>query len=205
METFKNDQKEYDVMKSAFGISRAIKRRPFKAEHILPPGMERTLMTIAKNDGASSGELCEILDVRPSSLSEIADKMAQRGLVEKKDAAEDRRVTRICLTELGKATADQIEKSRNDAISALTACFTEDEAKQFCILADKLAAHLRSLGEGDEEGPCGPGPFGGPAPFGGPGHCGHGPGGSQGPGKHCHARHFMPMPCGPWHHRHKFR
>ena len=142
METFKNDQKEYDVMKSAFGISRAIKRRPFKAEHILPPGMERTLMTIAKNDGASSGELCEILDVRPSSLSEIADKMAQRGLVEKKDAAEDRRVTRICLTELGKATADQIEKSRNDAISALTACFTEDEAKQFCILADKLAAHL---------------------------------------------------------------
>ena len=145
MDIKNNDQKEYDVMKSAFGISRAIKRRAFKAEHILPPGMERTLMTIAKNDGVSSGELCEILDVRPSSLSEIADKMAQRGLVEKKDGAEDKRVTRICLTELGKATAEQIEKRRSDAIAALTACFTEDEAKQFCELADRFAEHLCSL------------------------------------------------------------
>lgn len=205
MDTIKNTENEYDVMRSAFGISRAIKRRAFKAEHILPPGMERTLMTIAKNDGVSSGELCEILDVRPSSLSEIADKMAQRGLVEKKDGAEDKRVTRICLTELGKATAEQVEKRRSDAIAALTACFTEDEAKQFCILADKFAEHLCSLSEGQQPGA--PGRLG-------PDKCGHG-----GPmGGHCgpHGPHFWrcghrPGPFGPGHcghgshHRPKFR
>ena len=201
MDTFNNTEKEFDVMRSAFGIARALKRSPHRAPHILPPGMERTLMTVAANDGISSGELCEILDVRPSSLSEITDKLAERGLMEKKDSETDKRITLICLTELGKAQAEQIAKTRNDAIAELSACFTEDEAKMFCELADKLSEHLKGLSGGDEHpegfGPHGPhghhgphGPFGGhgphgphcmhpghgfgpqPGPF-GPGHCGH--------------------------------
>ena len=209
MDTIKNTEKEYDVMRSAFGIGRALKRWPLRAPHILPPGVERTLMVIAENDGLSSGDLCEILDVRPSSLSEITDKMAQRGLLEKKDSAEDKRVTRIFLTELGKAQAEQIKSSRDEAINALTSCFTEDEAKQFCELADKLAEHLKNLHEG-EDGPehC----------HQGPGHCGprghHGPhgghGGFGGPGMRCRAWHFAPMPFGPapfgpCHHGPRFR
>lgn len=202
MDTIKNTEKEYDVMKSAFGISRALKRRPPHAPHTLPPGMERTLMVIAANDGLSSGELCELLDVRPSSLSEITDKMAARGLVEKKDSESDKRVTVVCLTELGKAQAEQIETSRSEAIAALSACFTEEEAKQFCELADKLAEHLTGLSESE----------GGPGHcHKGPGHChkgaGHhgGHGGFGGPGKHCRARHFAPAPFGPGCHRHMFR
>ncbi len=208
MDTFNNTEKEYDVIKSAFGIARALKRRPHRAAHILPPGMERTLMTVAKNDGISSGELCEILDVRPSSLSEIANKMAERGLIEKKDAETDKRITLICLTELGKAQAEQIAKTRTEAVEALSACFTEDEAKMFCELADKLSEHLKGLSEGEER-PEGFGPHGhhGPhGPFGGPG-CGpvHGPFGGRGM-----PRHFWPGHCGGHmhfrrHHRHLFR
>ena len=192
-----DNEKNYDVMRSAFGIARALKRRPPHAPHALHPGMERTLMEIAKNDGISSGELCEILDVRPSSLSEMADKMAERGLIEKKDAEEDKRITKIWRTELGKAQAEQIEKSRTEAIAALTSCFTEEEAKQFCELADKLAEHLKSLSEGEEKpegfGPHGPHGHFGPGPFGGPGH--HMP------------RPFWPGHCGgPMHcHRHHHR
>ena len=211
MDTIKNTEKEYDVMRSAFGIARALKRGPHRAPHMLPPGVERTLMVIAANDGLSSGDLCEILDVRPSSLSEITDKMVQRGLLEKKESAEDKRVTKIFLTELGKAQAEQIETSRTEAINALTSCFTEDEAKQFCELADKLAEHLKSLSEGEGED--------GPEGFRkGPGHCGphghHGPhgghGGFGGPGMHCRAWHFAPKPFGPapfgpCHHGPRFR
>lgn len=203
MDNIKNAEKEYDVMRSAFGIARALKRRPPHAPHTLPPGMERTLMTVAKSDGLSSGELCELLDVRPSSLSEITDKMVQRGLLEKKDSDRDKRITVICLTELGKAQAEQIEASRSEAIAALSSCFTEDEARQFCELADKLSEHLKSLSEG-EDGPghCNKGH--------GHGGCGHhkghgGPGGFGGPGMHCRARHLAPLPFGHCHHRHMFR
>ena len=192
MDTFNNTEKEYDVIRSAFGIARALKRRPHRAAHILPPSMERTLMTVARNDGISSGELCEILDVRPSSLSEIANKMAERGLIEKKDAETDKRITLICLTELGKAQAEQIAKTRTEAVEALSACFTEDEAKMFCELADKLSEHLKSLSEEDgENGPEGLGPrkgYGHHGPHGHAGGYGHG------------TRHFMPGNCtGPMH------
>ena len=78
----KEIRSEYNVIRSAFGLARALKRRPPEMHHDIPPAAERALTVIAKNDGLSSGELCEILDVRPSSVSELADKMAARGKIE---------------------------------------------------------------------------------------------------------------------------
>ena len=154
---------ENNVMRSAFGLARAMKRRPARREHLLHPAAEHTLMIIAENDGLSSGELCELLDVRPSSLSEMMEKMAARGFVEKTDDEADRRITRISLTELGKAQAEQIAKTRRQAVSEFSACFTEEEAAQFCALADKLSAHLKELAAADpqqSEEPCPGGPHG---------------------------------------------
>ena len=178
MRSINEKEKETNVMMAAFGLARAIKRRPPRMEHALHPAAEHTLMVIAENDGLSSGELCELLDVRPSSVSEIADKMAARGFVEKKDDETDKRVTRIFLTELGKAQAKQIADTMQQALDEFSACFTEEEAAQFCALANKLSAHLKELAAEDPEGSgCGchkghHGPAGG---------CHRGPHGHHGP------------------------
>ncbi|MBQ2311955.1 MAG: MarR family transcriptional regulator [Firmicutes bacterium] len=178
MRSINEKEKETNVMMAAFGLARAIKRRPPRMEHALHPAAEHTLMVIAENDGLSSGELCELLDVRPSSVSEIADKMAARGFVEKKDDETDKRVTRIFLTELGQAQAKQIADTRQQALDEFSACFTEEEAAQFCALANKLSAHLKELAAEDPEGSgCGchkghHGPAGG---------CHRGPHGHHGP------------------------
>ena len=42
--------KETNVMMAAFGLARAIKRRPPRMEHALHPAAEHTLMVIAEND-----------------------------------------------------------------------------------------------------------------------------------------------------------
>ena len=88
------------VIESAFGLARAIRRGPRHMEHDLPLPVERTLAVISANDGLSSGELCELLDMRPSSVSELTDKMTERGLIEKSQDESDKRVSRIFLTEL---------------------------------------------------------------------------------------------------------
>ena len=205
-------EKENNVMLAAFGLARAMKRRPPRMEHAMHPAAEHTLMIIAENDGLSSGQLCELLDVRPSSVSELADKMAARGLVEKKDDEADKRITRIYLTELGKAQAEQIAQSRQQILDDFSACFTEDEARQFCALANKLSAHLKERAGGESEDFKGPhchGPHHGGPGFGphhggphhggpefGPHHGGPGFGPApEGPeGGCCRGRHFRPEP-----------
>ena len=176
-----------NVLESTFGLARALRRGPRHMERTLPPAVERTLMVISGNDGLSAGELSELLDMRPSSVSELSDRMAARGLVEKKADEADKRVNRIFLTELGKAQVGRIAEVRTEALNSFSACFTDEEAAKFCELADKLAAHLNENAEG--EGCCGHhGPHKGPhGCCGEHGHMHHGPHG------HGHCLHRHPM------------
>ena len=172
-----NTEIRKNVIDSAFALARAMRRGPRHTEHQLPPAMERTLMVISENDGLSSGELCQLLDVRPSSASELTDRMSEKGLLEKQPDEADKRVSKIFLTELGKAQAARLAELRSEAVSAFSACFTDEEAIQFCTLAYKLAAHLNQ--NADEES-CRKGPEGR-----GHGHCcGRGPHGRHGHGMH---------------------
>ena len=178
-----------NVLESAFGLARAMRRGPRPMQPTLPPALERTLMVISENDGISSGELCELLDMRPSSVSELSDRMANRGLVEKKADEADKRVSRIYLTELGKAQVARVAEVRTEALNSFSACFTDEEAAQFCELAGKLAAHLNENAGDGPEGPC-CGPHRGPH-----GHGPHGPEGCGHHGPHAHGPHG-PEGCG---------
>ena len=170
-----------NTIKSAFTLARSLKRRPNPEEHHFPMGVERTLTVINGNDGLSSRDLGEALDIRPSSVTELVNRLQEAGLVTRKEDEADKRVSRISLTEKGKEEAEFILNRRSQFVENFSACFTEEEARQFCELADKLSAHLRSQnGEENEDsegrkcchrGPKGHGP-----------HFGHGPG--FGPGMH---------------------
>ena len=130
------------VIESTFKLIRATKRRPHRGEHEFPPTVSHLLRILKDNDGASSRELCEYLDIRPSSMSELLARMEEHGLVERKTAEDDKRVTCVFLTEKGNDAATQIAERRAQAEAEFSACFTEEEKLQFCALADKLANHL---------------------------------------------------------------
>ena len=161
-----------EVIKSTLKLARAMRRRPPKGNHEFPPPVARTLSVLADNDGATSRELCEILDVRPSSLSELLGKMEEHGLVTRQTSEEDKRAAKVLLTGEGKTAAANLKENMEKHAAEFSACFTDEEAAQFCTLADKLSAHLEATAaEGPDfpHGHCGPG-FG-------PGRgCGRGPG-----------------------------
>ena len=175
-----------DVMRSTLKLMRSMRRRPPRGEHQFPPAVERMLMTLSDNEGATSRDLCEILDVRPSSLSELLGKMEEKGLVSRQISEEDKRAAIVTLTEEGAAAAAAIRANFEQKAAEFSACFTDEEAAKFCELSDKLAAHLESLP--GEEGHEGEGPF---CHHRGPGFgpCGpHGHHGHHGP-HGCHGHH----------------
>ena len=172
-------EKRNDVTKSILKLMRAMRRRPMH-EHEFPPAVGRMLMTLREHDGAAPAELCEVMDVRPSSMSELLGRMEENSLVTRVSDEADRRATKVFLSEGGKEAVGRIETRFNEENAKLAACFTEEEAAEFCALCDKLSAHLETMpGSGEHpHGPCG--------------H--HGPHGRHGHHGGPHGPHGRPMP-----------
>lgn len=158
--------KETDVILSILKLSRAMRRCPppppgprpegpegpegrgpfgKPGKPPFPPALGRLLACVAENPGVSSRDLCEFLDVRPSSLSEILTRAESEGWITRAVSEEDRRMQRVNLSEKGRTLIDAMEEARQKDAERKTACFTEEEKAQFCALCNKLSEHMESL------------------------------------------------------------
>ena len=110
-----------------------------------PPAVGRLLACVAENPNVSSRDLCEILDVRPSSLSEMLARAESEGWITRAADEADRRVQRIDLSPKGRSFVEKMEAAREEDYRRKTSCFTEEEQAQFCALCNRLSDHLESL------------------------------------------------------------
>ena len=135
-----------DVILAYLKLSRAMRRcSPERKDLPFPPAVGRLLECAAANPGVSSRELCEALDLRPSSLSEILVRAENDGLLCRTVDENDRRVQRVSLTPGGSAVVADMEKVRNEDAKKKTSCLTEEEKKQFCSLCNRLSEHIEKL------------------------------------------------------------
>ncbi|MBR3430524.1 MAG: MarR family transcriptional regulator [Clostridia bacterium] len=148
---------ENDVILASLKLFRAMRRcppppmdpppaEPFgRPERPCAPAVGRLLACIDESPNVSSRDLCELLDLRPSSLSEILNRAESEGWILRSVDEEDRRIQRVELSPKGKAFVDEMEAARRQDLDRKSACFTEQEKAQFCALCDKLRVHLESL------------------------------------------------------------
>ena len=142
----KPEDKPDDVILASLRLSRALRRcAPEQKSEPFPPAVGRLLTCVGKNSGVSSRELCELLDLRPSSLSEILSRGEAAGFMTRTADENDRRIQHISLSEKGREILGRIEMEREDAYRKRISCFTEEEARQFCELSSRLTAHLESF------------------------------------------------------------
>ena len=135
-----------DVILASLKLARAMRRcPPERREYPFPPAIGRLLECAAKNPGVSSRELCEFLDLRPSSLSEMLSRAEADGLLTRTADEADRRVQRISLTEKGRKAVTEMETARDLDARRRVSCLTEEEKEQFCRLCDKLSEHMERL------------------------------------------------------------
>ena len=138
--------RDSDVILASLKLARAMRRcPPERNEFPFPPAIGRLLECAAKNPGVSSRELCEFLDLRPSSLSEMLARAEADGLLARTADEADKRTQRITLTEKGSRLISELKAARDEEARKKTSCLTEEEKKQFCELCDRLSEHIERL------------------------------------------------------------
>ena len=140
------DDKNMKTLFSVLRMSRALKRcPPDLGERPFPPAVGRMLHCVQMNPGVSSRELCELLDLRPSSLSEMLTRGEEEGLLIRSADEEDRRVRHIRLSERGETLLGGMAEAQKNDAARKTACFSEEEKEKLAELCDRLSEHLEKL------------------------------------------------------------
>jgi DNA-binding MarR family transcriptional regulator len=97
-------------------------------------GQEMLLMQLGIGDGLTQSELAEEICVQPATLTRSLDRLSRSGLVERRVDAVDQRVSRVYLTEAGRALGQSIEQ-----------VWDELEALSFAKLTGEERVLLRRL------------------------------------------------------------
>lgn len=139
---------------------------------LLHPGQGRLLYQILEKEPIGQKDLAFLLDIRPSSLSELLKKLEGKGLIARTLDENDKRNMVITLTEEGKALVQRAAQSRETLEAKIFDPLSEEELLQLSSLLGKLTdswqATLEEDGEsgepphrGPHRGPCeGSGPHG---------------------------------------------
>ena len=125
-------------------------RATFEGEHVermaalgaktkLAPGVIKTLMRLAKEDGVSMGEMARGIGVDPSYITALVDDLDSRGLARREPAPYDRRVKIIVLTAAGRRLAQEIDAVLSVPPAAL-ASLSSAELRQLRDLLGKVLA-----------------------------------------------------------------
>ena len=117
-------------------------------EHGMPRpgflGRERVLtVLLEKEEGMHQKDILQRMHIHPSSLSELIDKLESDRYVERTVDPEDRRATRITLTEKGKARAYEVSDERRQHVSEMFSALSEEEKKQLLVLLDKILSSTK--------------------------------------------------------------
>lgn len=141
-------------------------------------GQHRALVVLAKEGTLTQSQLAEILDIRPSSMTELLSKLEDRGLITRAADEDDKRVTNVSITDDGRKIIENDDDSADKMLDTLFTGLSDDEVTELSQLFDKLNASLKDKLPDREFGPHG---FGGHhhgfhhGPFGGPHRGFHGP------------------------------
>ncbi len=101
------------------------------------------LFALLRQDGALSTELAGQLDIAPSAMTGLADRMLRGGLLERRVDEQDRRINRIWLTAHGREVALTAQGELGPLNQSLTEGFSDDE---MAVVSRWLAAVAERFG-----------------------------------------------------------
>jgi DNA-binding MarR family transcriptional regulator len=109
----------------------------------LTPPLAGILRAISGAEGMSQKALGERLGIVPSRLVELLDELDRRGLVERRDDENDRRVYALYLTKKGGVTLEAVGRIAREHQETLLAALTSSELELLTSLLAKVADEQR--------------------------------------------------------------
>lgn len=105
-------------------------------------GQEGVVLLLAAEDGLTTGHLAQKLGVKAPTMTRTIGRMEAQGFLERKGSDTDARMTRVYLTEVGKATVERITAANAAAEQMATTGMSGKEVK---LLLKLLASMDRNL------------------------------------------------------------
>jgi DNA-binding MarR family transcriptional regulator len=133
-----------------------LRRIAFEGEHVermaaigmrlkLSPGVIKTLVRLAREDGVSMGEMARGIGCDPSYITALVDDLDERGLARREPSPDDRRVKIIVLTDAGRELAAQMDAVLSVPPAAFAA-LSAPELRQLRDLLDKVLGAAEGSG-----------------------------------------------------------
>jgi DNA-binding MarR family transcriptional regulator len=114
------------------------------SERLAPLGLEPrhagVLFRLAANEGLSQQAIGELIGLNPTRMVFLVDELEQRGLIERRRNAADRRSYALYLTAQGREKLREVQASGSRHQDEIGGSLTRDERVQLTSLLRKLAA-----------------------------------------------------------------
>jgi len=145
-----------DVVENARHMARLLKRagepRPgpgFRRLRELNLGWShlRALESLAPDHTLSMKELAEELQLTPPSVTMLARRLVETGLLRRAPHPGDSRVALLALTERGRSLYEQVSQEHVARMARLLGGLTPDEQQQFLSLLERAVEALRQADE----------------------------------------------------------
>ncbi|MBU0491559.1 MAG: MarR family transcriptional regulator [Chloroflexi bacterium] len=132
-------------------LAQTCKRHRFRAHAQLEAmglyrGQQFILMVLWEQEGRTHSELAEVLHVQPATMSNALKRMAKAGFVERRPDPDDQRVSRVYLTDAGRAVRDAVEQMWRDMEAQTFAGFSPDECLTLRGYLLRIIANLTEEG-----------------------------------------------------------
>jgi DNA-binding MarR family transcriptional regulator len=121
------------------------------AGHELHPAQAGCLRMLATSDGITQAELADLLHVSRPSVTSMLHRLEASGLIRRESDEQDRRLTRIHLTEGGRALIDGLHSAHREMLTASVGTLTEAELHELARLLGILSDNIRTA-LADEDG-----------------------------------------------------
>lgn len=110
-------------------------------------GQPPVLQALDRQEGLSHSELARQLHVRPATITQMIKRMEQAGFVQRRRDAEDERISRVYLTDLGRAIQGDLERVLATIEAGTFAGFNHTEREQAAQFLSRMRHNLLQMAE----------------------------------------------------------
>lgn len=108
-------------------------------------GQPPLIMELYKHDGMTHSELAEKLEVTPATVTNMVKRMERDSLVVRRRVDEDERISRVYLTDEGKALREKLIENIKNIESDIFKEFSEEEIKLYKSFMKRIINNLNNM------------------------------------------------------------
>lgn len=134
----------FRAFKRAMMLHRRLLMSTF-AEERIHPAQAGCLQALAHRDGIGQSELAEMLHVSRPSVTTMLQRMESSGVIERRPDPADSRITRVYLTDEGRALADRMRAGFVDMLNVSMGSMPGADKREFTRILGTLNDHVESI------------------------------------------------------------